>query len=61
MTACQQVCPTDAIAFGNLLDTTSEVYLLKQEPHNYGLLEELNTKPRTTFLAKTTNKNPELA
>ena len=61
VTACQQVCPTDAIAFGNLLDTTSEVYLLKQEPHNYGLLEELNTKPRTTFLAKTTNKNPELA
>jgi molybdopterin-containing oxidoreductase family iron-sulfur binding subunit len=61
VTACQQACPTDAIAFGNILDKASRVSLEKTEPHNYGLLEELNTKPRTTFLAKVQNRNPELA
>jgi molybdopterin-containing oxidoreductase family iron-sulfur binding subunit len=60
VTACQQACPTEAIAFGNILDKDSRVSREKAEPHNYGLLEELNTKPRTTFLAKVQNRNPEL-
>ena len=51
---------TEAIAFGNILDKDSRVSREKAEPHNYGLLEELNTKPRTTFLAKVQNRNPEL-
>jgi len=58
-TACQQACPTDAIHFGNLLDTKSDVLRLKQEPHNYALLEELGTRPRTTYLAKVRDKGAE--
>jgi len=60
VTACQQVCPTDAIVFGNVDDPTSAVAKLKLEPHNYALVGELNTFPRTTFLGKVTNPNPEL-
>jgi len=60
VTACQQVCPADAIAFGNIDDAQSQVARLKAEPHNYGLLESLNTKPRTSYLAKVTNPNPDL-
>ncbi|MBI5363302.1 MAG: TAT-variant-translocated molybdopterin oxidoreductase [Planctomycetes bacterium] len=60
VTACQQVCPADAITFGNVDEPTSQVAALKREPHNYGLLAELNTFPRTTFLGKVTNPNPEL-
>jgi len=60
-TACQQVCPTEAVAFGDLHDPASRVAGLRQEPHHYGLLEELNTVPRTTYLSKLTNPNPELA
>jgi len=59
-TACQQVCPTNAIIFGNVADKKSAVYAAKAEPHNYGLLEELNTLPRTTYLAKLRNPNPAL-
>lgn len=59
-TACQQVCPTNAIIFGNVADKKSAVYAAKSEPHNYGLLEELNTLPRTTYLAKLRNPNPAL-
>lgn len=59
-TACQQVCPTNAIIFGNVSDKKSAVYAAKAEPHNYGLLEELNTLPRTTYLAKLRNPNPAL-
>ena len=57
-TACQQACPTGAIAFGNLTDEESEVSRLKQSPLNYGILTELNTRPRTTYLARVRNPNP---
>jgi molybdopterin-containing oxidoreductase family iron-sulfur binding subunit len=59
-TACQQACPTSAIEFGNLRDASSRVVKAKADPRNYALLEELNTKPRTTYLAKVRNPNPEL-
>ncbi len=59
-TACQQVCPTEALVFGDVNDKTSKVAKLKAEQLNYGLLEELNTRPRTTYLAKLTNPNTEL-
>jgi molybdopterin-containing oxidoreductase family iron-sulfur binding subunit len=60
VTACQAVCPTQAIVFGNLNDPESEVARLKAQPLNYSLLAELNTHPRTTYLARLRNPNPEL-
>ena len=60
-TACQQACPTDAIVFGNLNDPASRVAQLKAEPADYGLLADLNTRPRTTYLAAIRNPNPALA
>jgi molybdopterin-containing oxidoreductase family iron-sulfur binding subunit len=61
VTACQQVCPTDAITFGNLADEVdSRVKQLKASPRNYVVLSELALEPRTTFLAKVRNTNPEL-
>ncbi|HVN55178.1 MAG TPA: TAT-variant-translocated molybdopterin oxidoreductase [Anaerolineaceae bacterium] len=59
-TACQQACPTNAIVFGDLNDANSRVRKLKETPLNYALLGELGTKPRTTYLAKVKNPNPQL-
>ena len=59
-TACQQSCPANAIIFGNKNDSNSKVAKLKAKSRNYGLLQDLNTRPRTTYLAEIRNPNPEL-
>jgi len=59
-TACEQACPADAIVFGNLNDPSSRVVKLKQQERNYGLFEDLNTRPRTSYLAVVTNPNAEV-
>jgi molybdopterin-containing oxidoreductase family iron-sulfur binding subunit len=59
-TACQQVCPAEAITFGNINDANSQVAKLKADSRNYALLEELNTQPRTSYLARVRNPNPEM-
>ncbi len=59
-TACEAVCPAQAIVFGDLNDPKSRVSQLKAEAREYALLHELNTRPRTTYLAAITESNPEL-
>jgi molybdopterin-containing oxidoreductase family iron-sulfur binding subunit len=58
--ACAQACPTQAIAFGDINDPKSRVAQLKAQARNYSLLEDLNTRPRTTYLGRLKNVNPEI-
>ena len=60
VTACQQACPTEAIIFGDINDKESQVAVRKASPLDYGILEELSTRPRTTYMAELRNPNPAL-
>ena len=59
-TACQAACPAQAIHFGDLNDKSSKVSKIKKDERNYAMMGELNTRPRTTYLGKVRNPNPEL-
>jgi len=61
VTACEAVCPSRAIVFGNINDANSRVAKLKGQSRNYSLVADLNTRPRTTYLARLRNPNPEIA
>ena len=60
-TACQQACPANAIAFGNLNDAASDVSKKRSSSRRYEMLAELNVKPRTSYLGRVENPNPKLA
>ena len=60
VTACQQACPTQAIVFGNINDPNSKIANHKAQSRNYVLLAELNIRPRTSYLARLRNPNPEI-
>jgi MoCo/4Fe-4S cofactor protein with predicted Tat translocation signal len=59
-TACQQTCPSQAIQFGNIASPTSAVSQSRRSPRHYALLEDLNTRPRTTYLAQIDDRDPDL-
>ncbi|MEM0967105.1 MAG: TAT-variant-translocated molybdopterin oxidoreductase [Verrucomicrobiota bacterium] len=59
-TACQQVCPAQAVYFGDISDPTTEVYRQKQSDRDYAVFGYLNVRPRTTYLAKLRNPNPDM-
>jgi molybdopterin-containing oxidoreductase family iron-sulfur binding subunit len=59
VTACQAACPTQAIVFGDLNDPRSQVRIAKSSPRNYALLGDLDTRPRTTYLARIVNTAEE--
>ena len=61
VTACQQACPASAITFGNINDKSSKVAKLRSNERSYSVLADLNTRPRTQYLAAVLNPNPELA
>lgn len=60
-TACAQACPTDALVFGNLKDEKSRIFQVRKDPRNYAVLEELDTNPSVTHLAKVTLAEPGTA
>jgi len=60
VTACAQACPTQAIIFGDLNDKNSQVKKFQSLPRNYSLLDDLNTRPRTTYLGYVRNVNEAL-
>jgi Fe-S-cluster-containing dehydrogenase component len=60
VTACQAACPTTAIHFGDLNDPRSDVLAAKSSPFDYALLQELNTRPRTSYTTRLVNPDPEL-
>jgi molybdopterin-containing oxidoreductase family iron-sulfur binding subunit len=60
-TACQQACPASAIVFGNLNEKESKVSKAHEDERHYYVLHELGTRPRTAYLARVRNPNPELA
>ena len=60
MSACQQACPTTAIEFGDLNDPEAKVTHWQGSDLAYGILTELGTRPRTMYLKRVSNPNPEL-
>jgi molybdopterin-containing oxidoreductase family iron-sulfur binding subunit len=60
VTACQQACPASAITFGNINDKQSKVAKLQADDRSYQVLADLNTRPRTKYVAAVLNLNPEL-
>ncbi len=61
VTACQAACPARAIVFGDINDKRARVAKWQEIPQKYGVLEELGTRPRTTYLPRVTNPSPLLA